>query len=50
MAGIKYTVVPQETGLLAPPKNEAVWADAIDRLLLDRKHPGHKPPDSSVQK
>jgi D-inositol-3-phosphate glycosyltransferase len=25
--------VPQETGLLAPPKNEAVFADAIDRLL-----------------
>jgi glycosyltransferase involved in cell wall biosynthesis len=33
VGGLKYTVVPQETGLLAPPKNEAVFADAIDRLL-----------------
>ena len=35
VGGLKYTVVPQETGLLAPPKNEAVFADAIDRLLGD---------------
>ncbi len=27
--------MPQETGLLASPKNEAVFADAIDRLLAD---------------
>ncbi|MEG4351526.1 glycosyltransferase family 1 protein [Microcoleus sp. LAD1_D5] len=44
VGGLKYTVVPQETGLLAPPKNEAVFADAIDRLLLDsvwRQQLGH---------
>ncbi|MEG4572255.1 glycosyltransferase [Microcoleus sp. N3A4] len=35
VGGLKYTAVPQETGLLAPPKNEAVFADAIDRLLVD---------------
>ena len=45
VAKLKYTVVPQETGLLAPPKNEAVFADAIDRLLgnsLWRQQLGHK--------
>jgi len=44
VGGLKYTVVPQETGLLAPPKNEAVFADAIDRLLGDslwRQQLGH---------
>ena len=44
VGGLKYTVVPQETGLLAPPKNEAVFADAIDRLLRDslwRQQLGH---------
>jgi D-inositol-3-phosphate glycosyltransferase len=44
VGGLKYTVVPQETGLLAPPKNEAVFADAIDRLLgnsLWRQQLGH---------
>lgn len=35
VGGLKYTVVPEETGLLAPPKNEAAFADAIDRLLMD---------------
>ena len=41
---LKYTVVPEETGLLAPPKNEAVFAEAIDRLLRDslwRQQLGH---------
>ena len=45
VGGFKYTVVPQETGLLAPPKNEAVFADAIDRLLGDslwRQQLGHR--------
>ena len=45
VGGLKYTVVPQETGLLAPPKNEAVFADAIDRLLGDslwRLQLGHR--------
>ena len=44
VGGLKYTVVPQQTGLLAPPKNEAVFADAIDRLLADsvwRQQLGH---------
>lgn len=44
VGGLQYTVVPQETGLLAPPKNEAVFADAIDRLLGDslwRQQLGH---------
>ena len=44
VGGLKYTVVQQETGLLAPPKNEAVFADAIDRLLGDslwRQQLGH---------
>ncbi|MEG3879852.1 glycosyltransferase family 1 protein [Microcoleus sp. herbarium7] len=35
VGGLKYTVVPGETGLLAPPKNEAAFAGAIDRLLVD---------------
>ncbi len=35
VGGLQFTVVPRETGLLAPPKNEAVFAGAIDRLLLD---------------
>ncbi|MBW3585183.1 MAG: glycosyltransferase family 1 protein [Cyanobacteria bacterium 0813] len=44
VGGLKYTVVPQETGLLAPPKNEAAFAEALDRLLLDsiwRQQLGH---------
>lgn len=35
VGGLKFTVVPEETGLLAPPKNEAAFANAIDRLLAD---------------
>ncbi|MBE9186663.1 glycosyltransferase family 1 protein [Microcoleus sp. LEGE 07076] len=35
VGGLKYTVVPRETGLLASPKNEVVFAGAIDRLLID---------------
>lgn len=44
VGGLKYTVVPQETGLLAPPKNEAAFAEALDRLLLNsiwRQQLGH---------
>ena len=36
--------MPPETGLLAPPKNEAVFAGAIDRLSGDsvrRQQLGH---------
>ena len=35
VGGLKYTVVSRETGLLAPPKNQAAFAGAIDRLLVD---------------
>ncbi|MCU0545485.1 MAG: glycosyltransferase family 1 protein [Oscillatoriaceae cyanobacterium Prado104] len=35
VGGLKFTVVPEETGLLAPPKNEAAFASAIDRALAD---------------
>ncbi|MEG4322675.1 MULTISPECIES: glycosyltransferase family 1 protein [unclassified Microcoleus] len=35
VGGLKYTVLPRETGLLAPVKNEAAFAGAIDRLLVD---------------
>jgi glycosyltransferase involved in cell wall biosynthesis len=35
VGGLKFTVVPEETGLLALPKNEAAFASAIDRILLD---------------
>lgn len=33
VGGLKYTVIPNETGLLVPPKNEAAFAQAIDRIL-----------------
>ncbi|MGE5656013.1 MAG: glycosyltransferase family 4 protein [Actinomycetota bacterium] len=35
VGGLKFTVLPQETGLLVPAKDEIAWAAAIDRLLLD---------------
>lgn len=33
VGGLQYTVVPEETGLLAPPKDEVAFATAIDRIL-----------------
>jgi glycosyltransferase involved in cell wall biosynthesis len=33
VGGLQFTVVPEETGLLAPPKDEVVFAEAIDRIL-----------------
>jgi D-inositol-3-phosphate glycosyltransferase len=33
VGGLQFTVVPEETGLLAPPQDEAAFADAIDRIL-----------------
>jgi len=33
VGGLQFTVVPEETGLLAPPKNEVAFAAAIDRIL-----------------
>jgi D-inositol-3-phosphate glycosyltransferase len=35
VGGLKFTVVPEETGLLVPPQNEAAFAAAIDRILTD---------------
>jgi D-inositol-3-phosphate glycosyltransferase len=35
VGGLQYTVVPEETGLLAPPKDFLAFANAIDRVLGD---------------
>ena len=35
VGGLQFTVVPEETGLLAPPKDDAAFAAAIDRILSD---------------
>ncbi len=35
VGGLQFTVVPEVTGLLAPPKDEAAFAIAIDRILAD---------------
>jgi glycosyltransferase involved in cell wall biosynthesis len=35
VGGLQFTVVPEETGLLAPPKNDAAFAAAIDRILAN---------------
>jgi D-inositol-3-phosphate glycosyltransferase len=33
VGGLQYTVIPEETGLLAPPQDAAAFAQAIDRIL-----------------
>ena len=33
VGGLQFTVVPEETGLLAPPKDDVAFAAAIDRIL-----------------
>jgi glycosyltransferase involved in cell wall biosynthesis len=33
VGGLQFTVLPEETGLLAPPKDDAAFAAAIDRIL-----------------
>ncbi len=33
VGGLKFTVVPEETGLLVPPQDTAAFASAIDRIL-----------------
>jgi glycosyltransferase involved in cell wall biosynthesis len=33
VGGLQFTVVPEETGLLATPQDEAAFAAAIDRIL-----------------
>lgn len=35
VGGLQFTVVPEETGLLAPPKDDEAFAVAIDRILSD---------------
>lgn len=35
VGGLQFTVVPEETGLLAPPKDDQGFATAIDRILAD---------------
>ncbi|HEY9636615.1 MAG TPA: glycosyltransferase family 1 protein [Coleofasciculaceae cyanobacterium] len=33
VGGLQFTVVPEQTGLLAPAKDDAAFAEAIDRIL-----------------
>ncbi len=43
VGGLQFTVVPEETGLLAPPKDDVAFATAIDRILMNpawRNHLG----------
>ncbi|AFZ15130.1 glycosyl transferase group 1 [Crinalium epipsammum PCC 9333] len=35
VGGLKFTVVPEETGLLVPPQDINAWAAAIDRILTN---------------
>ncbi|MGB3654925.1 MAG: glycosyltransferase family 1 protein [Rivularia sp. (in: cyanobacteria)] len=35
VGGLQFTVVNEETGLLAPPQDAPAFANAIDRILLD---------------
>ncbi|MBH8552773.1 glycosyltransferase family 1 protein [Nostocaceae cyanobacterium CENA357] len=35
VGGLQFTVIPEETGLLAPPQNVTAFASAIDRILLN---------------
>lgn len=35
VGGLQFTVVSEETGLLAPPQDVSAFANAIDRILLD---------------
>lgn len=35
VGGLKFTVIPEETGLLVPPHDTAAFATAIDRILTD---------------
>ncbi len=35
VGGLQYTVIPEETGLLAPPQDVTAFAHAIDRILTN---------------
>jgi len=35
VGGLQFTVISEETGLLAPPKDDAAFAAAIDRILMN---------------
>ncbi|MGC1393962.1 MAG: glycosyltransferase [Coleofasciculaceae cyanobacterium] len=35
VGGLQFTVIPEVTGLLAPPQNEMAFTQAIDRILSD---------------
>jgi glycosyltransferase involved in cell wall biosynthesis len=35
VGGLQFTVVPEETGLLAPPKDDVAFGTAIDRILAN---------------
>ncbi|MBD2520436.1 SUMF1/EgtB/PvdO family nonheme iron enzyme [Nostoc sp. FACHB-973] len=35
VGGLQFTVIPEETGLLAPPQDVTAFATAIDRILLN---------------
>jgi D-inositol-3-phosphate glycosyltransferase len=35
VGGLQFTVVPEETGLLCPPKDDVAFATAIDRILTN---------------
>lgn len=35
VGGLQFTILPEETGLLAPPKDDGAFAAAIDRILLN---------------
>jgi glycosyltransferase involved in cell wall biosynthesis len=35
VGGLQFTVIPEKTGLLCPPKKEIAFGEAIDRILAD---------------
>jgi D-inositol-3-phosphate glycosyltransferase len=35
VGGLRFTIVPEETGLLVPPKDTEAFAQAIERVLID---------------
>lgn len=37
VGGLQFTVVPEETGLLAPPQDVGAFSAAIDRILANRQ-------------